>query len=1293
MPILNSLGALSIEEGGDNISGNLPVQKSFLKVVPSHTGNTFIIKQVRSFEIYEYSTDSGSYSLAYTIDTPTDFPTQSGVGQNILADDCDISYGGDRVLVSFYDSNQYNSKVYAYQKVGGLWTLKNSVLNTGSSNANNRFGYSVSMSWADNGSVVAQYLESYGNGAVYYYGDIWSSTSGTVRSVLPRVSINQSNVQEFPRNVQITKDGSYARAGSLISGVISNADIWSITTKSGATLPLNAKWHEFSDKLNLLNREFSAKVLSGDKKVSFEMDAAMTYIKVTRDLVVVPVTPPTITVTPNSITGTKSWTFQPNVYSGIIEITSTGIGTPVYTISPTQPAGMVFDSSGKIYGTPTAGSPTTLYTVSVNYDGLSASDTLSIKVEAPKTITAISPSLSFDVGKPVASTNLVTISGFVGTVTYSISPALPTGLVFNTATGAISGTPTVVGSGTYSITASDSIGSRSANINVVVTSDIGLTVSNQVFTLGVNKSATIAFASGTSGPYIFSISPSLPSGISFNATNGVISGIATAIFSGAYTILVTDKYGISKSGTVNISSSSDFSCSFSNVNYILFVSSSSRCATPSGSSAPYTYSISPALPTGLALDANTGMISGTPTSGLSLQTYSVTVKDKYNISVTGNISVGVGSDFSSTINTNSVGFIMGKPSSFTVATPSGSSAPYTYSISPALPTGLALDANTGMISGTSQTLFSTEFTLSIFDRVNIARSHKITISSISDFTAVFYNLQFKYNTSASYNVATPSGSSAPYTYSISPSLPTGLSLDANTGVISGNVNTGGISSTAYTVTITDRYGIVRTGTPVISVIGSLEVYFPTRQFVTIPTKTLFTAPAFVQTLYNVGPVSHSISPALPSGLTFDTVTATISGTINSSSSSYSVHTVTTRDSLREVTYNIYLNIRDYTIDAVIDENIGSSNGISATRDGSRVAITYTDVVGGVIYGGVKVYFYDGSSYSLETTITHNLTTLGFNDCRSVDITYDGVKLVFGLISSTSGTVYLYKRSGTTWNLEQSIDQSSYTVCDFGWDVAIGWDGSTNSSTIVIVGAPHTTVSGWSNAGSIHWITYVNGRYSATTAKSKGQVLLAGKYYGSNHFGYSVDISDDGKKVIAGIPTKISGGGAYLYDANYTETTVSPPTTTGRFGYAVSMSKDGSTYAVSSLGDSVYVYPGQLKVSYSDDSYVSALVNGQSLLTNDMKSYNFGISVSVSEDGNTVIAGAPHNFINLSNGAGFIFIFKNINGSWQQINRSPSVPFRSDYFGGAVVMSNNGDTIYINSGLGSSIKPRVIRSIT
>jgi hypothetical protein len=1289
MPILNSLGALSIEEGGDNISGNLPVQKSFLKVVPSHTGNTFIIKQVRSFEIYEYSTDSGSYSLAYTIDTPTDFPTQSGVGQNILADDCDISYGGDRVLVSFYDSNQYNSKVYAYQKVGGLWTLKNSVLDAGV-NRNFRFGYSVSVSWADNGCVISSYYGSNAvTGFVYYYGDIWSSTSGTVRSTLPRVSTEVNGaVKEYPFSAQITKDGSYARAATQISGVYANTDVWSITTKSGATLPLNAKWHEFSDKRNELNREFNAKILSGDKKVSFEMDAAMTYIKVTRDLVVVPVVPPAISVP------VKTFTFEVGVAVNQVVATSTGVGAFSYSISPALPTGLVFNTAtATITGTPTSVTGVTLYTVTVGYSGDTASDGFSLATVLPKTITAISQSLSFIIGKPVASTNLVTISGFVGTVTYSISPALPNGMVFNTATGAISGTPTVVGSVTYTVTASDSIGSRSANINVVVTSDIGLTVSNQVFTLGVNKSATIAFASGTSGPYIFSISPSLPSGISFNTTNGVISGIATAIFSGAYTILVTDKYGISKSGTVNISSSSDFSCSFNNVNYILFVSSSSRCATPSGSSAPYTYSISPALPAGLSLDTNTGMISGTPTSGLLSQSYSVTVKDKYNISVTGNITVTVSSDFSSTINTNSVGFIMGKQSSFTVATPSGSSAPYTYSISPALPAGLSLDTNTGMISGTSQTLFSTEFTLSIFDRVNIARSHKITISSISDFTAVFYNLQFKYNTSASYNVATPSGSSAPYTYSISPALPAGLSLDTNTGMISGNVNTGGISSAAYTVTITDRYGIVRTGTPVISVIGSLEVYFPTRQFVTIPTKTLFTAPAFVQALYNVGPVSHSISPALPSGLTFDIATATISGTINSSSSSYSVHTVTTRDSLREVTYNIYLNIRDYTIDAVIDENIGSSNGIAATRDGSRVAITYTDVIDGSIYGGVKVYFYDGSSYSLETTISHNLTTLGFNDCRSVDITHDGVKLVFGLISSTSGTVYLYKRSGTAWNLEQSIEQSSYTTCDFGWDVAIGWDGSTNSSTKIIVGAPHTTVSGWTNAGSIHWITYVTGRYSTTSSISKGQVLLAGKYYGSNHFGYSVDISDDGKKVIAGIPTKISGGGAYLYDANYTETTVSPPTTTGRFGYAVSMSKDGSTYAVSSLGDSVYVYPGQLKVSYSDDSYVSALVNGQSLLTNDMKSYNFGISVSVSEDGNTVIAGAPHNFINLSNGAGFIFIFKNINGSWQQINRSPSVPFRSDYFGGAVVMSNNGDTIYINSGLGSSIKPRVIRSIT
>lgn len=52
---------------------------------------------------------------------------------------------------------------------------------------------------------------------------------------------------------------------------------------------------------------------------------------------------------------------------------------------------------------------------------------------------------------------------------YSISPTLPTGLSFNTSTGAISGTPTVIsGATTYTVTATNASGSTTTSINITV---------------------------------------------------------------------------------------------------------------------------------------------------------------------------------------------------------------------------------------------------------------------------------------------------------------------------------------------------------------------------------------------------------------------------------------------------------------------------------------------------------------------------------------------------------------------------------------------------------------------------------------------------------------------------------------------------------------------------------------------------------------------------------------------------------------------------------------------------------
>lgn len=51
------------------------------------------------------------------------------------------------------------------------------------------------------------------------------------------------------------------------------------------------------------------------------------------------------------------------------------------------------------------------------------------------------------------------------------------------------------------------------------------------------------------------------------------------------------------------------------------------------------------------------------------------------------------------------------------------------------------------------------------------------------------------------------GGTAPYTYSISPALPTGLSFDTSTGEVYGTATTNN-SNTAYTITVTDRKSVV-----------------------------------------------------------------------------------------------------------------------------------------------------------------------------------------------------------------------------------------------------------------------------------------------------------------------------------------------------------------------------------------------------------------------------------------------------------------------------------------------------
>jgi hypothetical protein len=89
------------------------------------------------------------------------------------------------------------------------------------------------------------------------------------------------------------------------------------------------------------------------------------------------------------------------------------------------------------------------------------------RVRAPSGLTYSTNPASYSEDSAIAS-NSPTVTGVVSN--YSVSPALPTGLSLNASTGVITGTPTTpTASAVYTITASNSGGSTTVDLTIVIT--------------------------------------------------------------------------------------------------------------------------------------------------------------------------------------------------------------------------------------------------------------------------------------------------------------------------------------------------------------------------------------------------------------------------------------------------------------------------------------------------------------------------------------------------------------------------------------------------------------------------------------------------------------------------------------------------------------------------------------------------------------------------------------------------------------------------------------------------------
>jgi hypothetical protein len=642
-------------------------------------------------------------------------------------------------------------------------------------------------------------------------------------------------------------------------------------------------------------------------------------------------------------------------------------------------------------------------TATDSFDGTSASASYTLTVAEPIIVTA-GQTVAY-VGRvgDVIRTDVPKFENAFGAVTLT-QAGKPTWLTFNAADGSASGTVTTATTGTTTITLTDSIGrTKTFAYTYTTKAALGLTLTPTVN--GVDIGTTYAAfntptASGIGGTAAYEDvgGQILATGLTFSTTTGAVTGTPDASIAPGTVfqalVRITDTFDALRQQLVqsgNVTTSAADATPFSRtVTYPLTVAN--KIVATLGQPAVYATRVGDTLkavstfdntvgtlafsqtgkPGSLVFDATTGTVSGGGL-GITENTVTLTVKDSTRRSA--NLSYVVKSKgvLGVTVANPVNGLDFGKSYAATntpTATNVVGTAAYEDMGSVIGSAGMTFDRTKGSFSGSISSSIPVETvfpaTVRLRDSYDDERMQQLLAGIVTppatdthpDYREVSYTL------TAANAITVPAGQKTAYigrvgdafaanaplfdntvgavAYTAS-GIPSGLSINAATGVVSGNIATAATST--ITVTAKDSTGRTATFVYTLTTKGVLTITVPTltseiRQSVGKP-YTAINKP----TTTNVGGTVSYVATGLPSEFTADPTTGAITGTVARSTyadgTTFNV-TVTVTDTFDGRTKDV-----QYVLTAVN----APAPGISVTYTATGYAVTaagpitpvYTDV--------------------------------------------------------------------------------------------------------------------------------------------------------------------------------------------------------------------------------------------------------------------------------------------------------------------------------------------------------------